>query len=121
MGRIKFVIALLVVLLIPLWAWADADVITQLGASQIGDNTAKAIHYDPQLFNRTIALFEGPENNILPSGSDSESVQRIRHRLAGHTYWAVHYLPKDGNENRDELAVFIDSHTGAILGIYTGE
>lgn len=108
-------IALLALLLIPAFAWADA--ITQLGASQIGDNTAKAIHYNPQHFNRTITLFEGPENNILPAGNDSETVQRIKQRLANHTYWAVHYQPKDRN-NHDELAVFIDSNTGAILGIY---
>lgn len=118
MLRLKTAITLLAFVLIPVFAWADA--ITQLGASQIGDNTAKAIHFDPQHFNRTITLFESPENNILPAGDDSELVQRIRQRLVNHTYWAVHYLPKEQKLGGD-LAVFIDSSTGAILGIYKGK
>lgn len=118
MGRLRYLVALLAVLLIPIWARAEA--ITELGASQIGDNTVKAIHYDLELFDRTITLFEGPENNILPKGSDSEPVQLIKQRLANRTYWAVHYVPKD-RKHHDELAVFIDSSTGIILGIYTGK
>lgn len=117
MGKMKFFIALLAFLLIPALAWATP--ITQVGASQIGDNTAVAIDYDLKQYDRTITLFDVPENGILPAGSALESVQRIRHNLLNHTYWAVHYLPKDRKHGDGELAVFIDSKTGAILGIYT--
>lgn len=118
--RLKYFIAVLALLVLPARAWASSDAISQLGASQIGDNAAKAIHYDLGRFDRTITLFESSENNILPQGSASEAVQRLKNRLVNHTYWAVHYLPKDSKRG-DELAVFIDSTTGAILGIYTGE
>lgn len=117
MGRIKFFIALLASLFIPALAWANG--ITQVGASQIGDNTAIAVDYDLKQYDRKITLFDAPENGILPAGSASEPVQRIRHNLVNHTYWAVHYLPKDRKHGDGELAVFIDSKTGAILGIYT--
>lgn len=117
MGRINFFIALLAILLIPALAWASG--ITQLGASQIGDNTAIAVDYDLEQYDRTITLFDVPDNGILPAGSASETVQRIRHNLENHTYWAVHYLPRDRKHGDGELAVFIDSKTGAILGIYT--
>jgi hypothetical protein len=117
MSRIKFFIALLAVLFIPALAWANG--ITQLGASQIGDNTAIAVDYDLKQYDRTITLFDVPENGILSITSTSETVQRIRHNLMNHTYWAVHYLPKDRKRGDGELAVFIDSKTGAILGIYT--
>lgn len=116
MSRIFFLIALLATLF-P--AFASATQITQVGASQIGDNTAIAVDYDLKKYDRTITLFDVPENGILPAGSDSETVQRLRHNLENHTYWAVHYLPKDRKHGDGELAVFIDSKTGAILGIYT--
>lgn len=119
MKRLKYYIAVLAALVIP--ALASAHEITELGASQIGDNAVKAIDYELERFDRTITLFESPDNNILPQGSVSETVQRLRHRLENHTYWAVHYLPKNRKHRGDELAVFIDSTTGAILGIYTGE
>lgn len=117
MGKIKFFIALLAFLFIPAWAWAEG--ITQVGASQIGDNTAIAVDYDLKKYDRTITLFDVPENGILPADSASETVQRLRHNLLNHIYWAVHYLPKDRKHSDGELAVFIDSKTGAILGIYT--
>lgn len=117
MGRTKTFIALLAFLLIPAKAWANG--ITMLGASQIGDNTAVAIDYDLKEYNRTITLFDAPDNDALPSGSNSETVQRLRQNLVNHTYWAVRYLPKDRKRGDGELAVFIDSKTGAILGIYT--
>lgn len=117
MGRIRYFIALLAILFIPVSAWAEG--ITQLGASRIGDNTAIAVDYDLKQYDRTITLFNVPDNDILPVGSTSETVQRLRHNLLNHTYWAVHYIPKDRKRGDGELAVFIDSKTGAILGIYT--
>lgn len=117
MGRIKFFIALLAFLFFPAHIWASG--ITQVGASQIGDNTAIAVDYDLKQYDRTITLFNVPDNGILPVGSASETVQRLRHNLLNHTYWAVHYIPKDRKHGDGELAVFIDSKTGAILGIYT--
>lgn len=121
MDRLKYLMVVLAAIVLPAWAWASSEGITLLGASQIGDNAAKAIHYDVEHFERTITLFESPENGILPKGAASEPVQRLRHRLENHTYWAVHYQPKDRKNHGDELAIFIDSTTGAILGIYTGE
>ncbi|CAG1065112.1 hypothetical protein BAC1_00689 [uncultured bacterium] len=117
MGRTRIFIALLAFLFIPAKAWANG--ITMLGASQIGDNTAVAIDYDLKDYNRTITLFDVPDNDALPSGSNSETVQRLRGNLVNHTYWAVRYLPKDRKHGDGKLAVFIDSKTGAILGIYT--
>jgi hypothetical protein len=117
MDRIKFFIALLAVLLVPAWAWANG--ITELGASNIGDNTAIAIDFDLKHYNRTVTLFDVPENSALPAGSASETVQRIRQNLVNHTYWAVHYVPKNRKNGEGEFAVFIDSKTGSILGIYT--
>lgn len=117
MGRIKFFTALLAFLFIPAYVWASG--ITQVGASQIGDNTAIAIDYDLKQYDRKITLFDVPDNGILPAGSASETIQRLRHNLLNHTYWAVHYIPKDRKYGDGELAVFIDSKTGAILGIYT--
>lgn len=118
MDTLRYWMALLAVLLVPALAWAGADAITPLGASQIGDNAVRAVHHDPEMYDRTIALFDTPENGILPAHGESEPVRLIRLKLANHTYWAVHYHPKDKKDG--ELAVFIDSGTGAILGIYTG-
>jgi hypothetical protein len=117
MGRTIIYIALLAFLLVPAKAWANG--ITMLGASQIGDNTALAIDYDLKDYNRTVTLFDAPDNDALPAGSSSETVQRLRGNLVNHTYWAVRYLPKDRKRAAGELAVFVDSKTGAILGIYT--
>jgi len=93
--------------------------ISEQGAAQIGDNTVKAIDHDLSRYDRTIALFRSPENGILPEAPGSETVQRVRRNLENHTYWGVHYLPKSRKKGDGELAVFIDSKTGAILGIYT--
>ncbi|CAG0946614.1 hypothetical protein ANRL1_03139 [Anaerolineae bacterium] len=96
-----------------------AQGITMLGASQIGDNTAVAIDYDLEDYDRKITLFHDLENGILPPGSSSENIQRLRRSLLNHSSWAVHYVPKDRKHGDGELAVFVDSKTGAILGIYT--
>jgi len=93
--------------------------ISEQGASRIGDNTVKAIDHDLDRYDRTTTLFSGPENGILPEAPGSETVQRIRHNLENHTYWGVHYIPKSRKKGDGALAVFIDSKTGAILGIYT--
>lgn len=101
---------------------ARAEGISELSASQIGDNTVKAIYYDPDRYDRKTTLFHGQDNGILPTGSSSETIQRLRHSLLNHTYGAVHYTPRDDRKTGDgELAVFVDSKTGAILGIYTGK
>lgn len=93
--------------------------ISEQGAAQIGDNTVKAIDHDLDRYDRSVALFSGSENGILPPPPGSETVQRVRRNLENHTYWGVHYLPKSRKKGDGELAVFIDSKTGAILGIYT--
>ena len=117
MARCVFFTALLLALFIQAPAWADG--ITELGASQIGDNTAIAVDYDINKYDRTITLSSGaPDNAVLPS-TGSETAQRIRHNLENHTYWTVHYLPRDRKYAGGALAVFIDSKTGATPGIYT--
>lgn len=93
--------------------------ISEQGASRIGDNTVKAIDHDLDSYDRTTTLFSSTENGILPPPPGSETVQRIRHNLENHTYWGVHYIPKSRRKGDGALAVFIDSRTGAILGIYT--
>jgi len=117
MARCVFFAALLLALFIQAPAWANG--ISELGASQIGDNTAIAVDYDINKYDRTITLSSGvPDTGVLPS-TGSETAQRIRHNLENHTYWTVHYLPRDRKHADGVLAVFIDSKTGAILGIYT--
>lgn len=118
MGRIGIIMALLAALVAPVPARAEA--ITQVGAAQIGDNTVKAIDHNLDRFDKTVTLFDTPENNALPANSESETVHRIRHKLANHHYWAVRYVPRDQREDH-EISVFIDSTTGAILGIYMGK
>lgn len=117
MARTVFFMALLLALFIQSPAWADG--ITELGASQIGDNTAIAVEYDINKYNRTITLSSSlPDISVLPS-TGSDTAQRIRHNLENRTYWTVHYIPRDRKNTDGALAVFIDSKTGAILGIYT--
>lgn len=118
-NAIRHIIVLLA--LLALASSARAEGISALGASQIGDNTARAIDYDPDRYDREISLFHDLDNGILPAGSPSETVQRLRHSLLNHTYWVVHYTPRDRKGGDGELAVFVDSKTGAILGIYTGK
>lgn len=98
---------------------SHAEGISEQGASQIGDNTVKAIDHDLDRYDRTTTLFSSPENGILPEAPGSETVQRVRRNLENHTYWGVHYIPKNRRKGDGALAVFIDSRTGAILGIYT--
>ena len=118
MRVIRFFLAPLAVLFIFVSSNAAANGISELGASQIGDNTAIAVDYDVNEYDRTITLFSVPDNGILPA-TGSETAQRVRRNLENHTYWGVHYLPKDRKKGDGALAVFIDSTTGAILGIYT--
>lgn len=67
------------------------------------------------------SLHSDPWNECITLDSESEYSENLRIHLQDHTYWNIHFSPRNGVRKGGDICVFLDAESGAILGVYMGK